>query len=107
MRDYAEKRDYYRMSVRCTMRIQSLNTGMSEEAELQDLSATGLRFRSHHELGEGERLRVLVPSGSELTPPLLAEISVVRCVLDGDGFEVAAAIETIASDEDAALAMAS
>jgi hypothetical protein len=84
MRSYAEKRDHYRMSVQCTIRLQAPGSGHYEEAELQDLSATGLRFLSQRDLEAGARFRVVVPSGSELTPPLVAEISVLRCSAAGE-----------------------
>ena len=107
MRSYAEKRDHYRMSVRCTIRLQAPGAEDHEEAELRDLSATGLRFLADRELEAGARLRVTVPSGSDATPPLCAEVSVVRSTPEERGFEVAAAIESILSGDDASVAQAS
>lgn len=95
MMDYSEKRDFIRMPVQCPISVREAADQRPDQAELLDLSATGLRFISHKALNEGARLQVRVSPDNPITPPLEARISVLRCLALDDGFDIAAAIETI------------
>jgi hypothetical protein len=94
MMDYSEKRDFIRMPIQCPATIRSQRA--EEPAALQDLSATGVRFISTQAFDAGERLQLTVAPPSPITPPLEAEIAVLRCRELEDGFDIAASIELVA-----------
>ena len=97
MIDYAEKRDFIRMPVSCPIELKDLDAAQDRyEAELLDLSATGIRFVTQRLLSAGDRLQVTVRPGNPITPPLQASVSVMRCTQFDRGFDVAASIELIA-----------
>ncbi|WP_078118124.1 PilZ domain-containing protein [Thiosocius teredinicola] len=92
MIDYSEKRNFIRMPMNCP--ISMLTTGKDEAdyGQLLDLSASGMRFISPRELDRGDRLQIGVRPMRPITPPLEAEIEVVRCTERSDGFDIAASI---------------
>mgnify|MGYP001544677383 CR=1 FL=1 len=97
MIDYAEKRGYIRMPVQCPVTVRDRRGDrMPAETRLLDLSASGLRFFSPRSLEEGDRLQVTVSPENPITPPLEAEVAVVRCEEIDNGFDIAASIELIA-----------
>ena len=95
MIDYSEKRDFIRMSMRCPVAVRAVAGGEDEMAELLDLSASGVRFRSARELSTGDHLRLTVQPPSPITPPLQAAVSVLRCHEIDQGFDIAASIVEI------------
>ena len=97
MIDYAEKRNFIRMPVSCPIELLPMDSAQeSLEAELLDLSATGMRFVVQQPLATGDRLAVTVRPGNPITPPLEANVSVVRCTQFDRGFDVAASIDHVA-----------
>ncbi|MCB1722654.1 MAG: PilZ domain-containing protein [Chromatiaceae bacterium] len=96
MNDYAEKRNYIRMTADCPVSIRDFNATKDESAFLLDLSAGGVRFISRRALDQGARLQLMVRPSCDLTPPLEAEIAVVRCNEIEAGFDIAASIEMVA-----------
>ena len=76
MIDYSEKRDFIRMSMQCPIAIRNAAGGADEMAELLDLSASGVRFKSARELYTGDHLQMTVQPPSPITPPLQAAVSV-------------------------------
>lgn len=92
MIDYSEKRNFIRMSMDCPISMLSADSDQADYGELVDLSATGLRFISPRELDAGERLQIGVRPMRPITPPLEAEIEVVRCVEVPNGYDIAASI---------------
>ena len=95
MMDYSEKRDYIRMTMACEMQIRNTDSNDAHTVTLEDLSATGMRFFSDQELREGQALAVTIRPGSGITPPMEAEIAVLRCQPLEDHFDVAATIHHI------------
>ena len=96
MIDYSEKRDFIRMPVRCPIRLHRITTPAADVvAELLDLSAGGMRFVSQCAIETGERLQITVSPDYPITPPLEAEVSVVRCSRIVEGFDIAAAIDLV------------
>ena len=96
MIDYSEKRDFIRMSVSCPIVLRDPSAELDDQAKLLDLSATGIRFISPRLLDQGAMLQVTLSPENPVTPPLEAEIAVIRCDEIEDGFETAATIETMA-----------
>ncbi|AKH21254.1 PilZ domain-containing protein [Sedimenticola thiotaurini] len=96
MRDYAEKRDFYRMAVDCTARYRVKGEQAVQQAMVRDLSASGLQLRTDQELTAGAVLNVEIRPAKEITPPLHAVAKVIRCTPSeeaGGGFSIACAIE--------------
>ena len=96
MIDYSEKRDFIRMPMDCQVFIRNRDDQTEEPAELRDLSASGVRFISQRALDTGARLQLMVAPAHPITPPLEAEISVLRCNELEQGFDIAASIELVA-----------
>ena len=96
MIDYSEKRNYIRMPMQCPVSIRNLDAQDTDTAHLLDISASGVRFISQRALDEGARLQLMVRPECDITPPLEAEIAVIRCREVDDGFDIAAAIEVVA-----------
>ncbi len=96
MIDYSEKRDFIRMPIRCPIALRDPAAELTDQAKLLDLSATGIRFISPRSLDQGARLQVTLSPENPITPPLEAEVAVIRCDEIEDGFETAATIETMA-----------
>ncbi|MCB1791822.1 MAG: PilZ domain-containing protein [Gammaproteobacteria bacterium] len=96
MIDYSEKRDFMRMATDCPVTIRAFDATQAETAHLLDLSAGGVRFISPRALDQGERLQLMVRPLCEITPPLEAEVSVLRCDEIADGFDIAATIDLVA-----------
>jgi hypothetical protein len=97
MLDYSEKRSFIRMPLNCPVRLQSRSGEASAlEAELLDLSAAGVRFVSERAHDAGERLQITLRPENPITPPLEAEVSVIRCAEVEQGYDVAATIEMVA-----------
>ena len=79
MLDYIEKRDYIRMAIDCTARIEF--QGIEPlEATVKDLSATGLLMQVDTPIPSGSIGNVSLIPGKNITPPLQAEIEIVRCI---------------------------
>lgn len=96
MLDYTEKRDHFRMTMGCKIQLHQPDKGTSETAILEDLSATGMRFFIDKQLDEGSVHEVTVTPTNDITPPLQAQITVLRCAPTNDQrFDVAATIDTV------------
>lgn len=95
MIDYSEKRDYIRMPMQCPVSIRDLSASDTDTAQLLDISASGVRFVSQRALDEGARLQLMVRPECAITPPLEAEIAVIRCREVDNGFDIAASIEVV------------
>lgn len=96
MIDYSEKRRFIRIPMHCPVAIREMHGARDEIGELIDLSANGVRFHSPRAHDAGARLQLHLTPEYPLTPPLEAELSVVRCHEIGDGFDIAASIDVIA-----------
>ncbi len=95
MLEYLDKRDFKRMTVACDMQIHHRDSGLTEIVHLEDLSASGMRFFAARELAEGSALDATITPRHDVTPPMQAEITVVRCQQTDNRFDVAAAIRRI------------
>ena len=95
MIDYSEKRGFIRMPLNCPVSIRDQQSTRDEIGELIDLSASGVRFHSRHAHDTGARLHLHLAPDYPATPPLEAELSVVRCHEVDNGFDIAASIDLI------------
>lgn len=78
MLDYIEKRDYLRMEVDCAASI--LLQGLEPlSAIVKDLSATGILMWVDSPIPSGSLGTVSILPGKNITPPLTAEVEVIRC----------------------------
>ena len=78
MLEFLEKRDYIRMAVDCAAQI-NLEGLDSLPAIVKDLSATGLLMWVEAKIPSGSVGTVSILPGKNITPPLSAEIEVIRC----------------------------
>jgi hypothetical protein len=95
MIDYSEKRDFIRMPVNRPVQVREPASGREETAELLDLSASGVRLRFGRALEAGARLELRIQPDRPITPPLEATLSVLRCDVIDDGYDIAATIEQV------------
>jgi len=95
MLEYNEKRDYYRMNIDCEARLSQSGSGSTEIVQIADLSATGMRLISPSELAADEIYNITITPRTNITPPLNADIVVLRCDEKGGEFHIAATIKEI------------
>ena len=96
MQDYNERRHYPRMQVECPARIES--AGLGGGATVKNLSGGGLLVWADHEISPGSTLKVEVRPVNDTTPPMVAEVRVLRSspVVDTAGsFAVACRISRV------------
>lgn len=85
MKDYSEKRDFYRMQLNSEIQITD-NLGRSFTAICRDLSGTGMQLLVEEALKEGVEVHTLLPSTSEQFPPFETVSQVLRCTPNGKGY---------------------
>lgn len=98
--DFSEKRSFYRMPVECQLEYDENGHHETRIGYVKNLSGDGILFHADHPIPVGTEMHITVKAGSSLTPPLEAEIEVIRCELtdDEDIFAIAATMkETDAS----------
>ncbi len=97
MQEYREKRNYPRMTIDCPASFKVMD-GEGGGALVKNLSGGGLLICIDHAVATGSLLQIEVKPMNDLTPPMQAEVQVLRCtpVEDGDGsFAVACQINRI------------
>ncbi|MBE03279.1 MAG: pilus assembly protein PilZ [Euryarchaeota archaeon] len=87
MRDYSEKRDFYRMQVDSPIEITTTE-GETLTGPCRDLSAAGMQVYLDRAVAVGAELVTVLRSAGEPFPPLEAVCEVVRCQAEGDGYLV-------------------
>ncbi len=101
MHDYAEKRDFLRMPIDCPAQIRIAGSNNTSSAIVKNLSSTGMLMLFEQEIDPGTQLAVEIMPGKSITPPLSAEMSVVRSDPSGAGnFTIACTIDRILSEEE-------
>ena len=96
MTDYAEKRDFQRMTLDSTLEYQIHNEDKLLQGEIKNLSATGVLFITDHPISLGIKLRIKLTPDNKITPPMSADVKVARCDKHADGaYYVAGEILTI------------
>lgn len=97
MRDYQEKRDYPRTLIDCPASFQTVG-GLGGRAVVKNLSGGGVLMWIDHDIAPGAPLRMQLKPASDITPPMTADVQVLRCTpLDGagGGFAVACQIRRV------------
>lgn len=87
MQDFREKRDFPRMQLDCPAQFELLDDGTKGEAVVENLSGGGILMWFDQVVAEGRLLQVRIDPVRDLTPPMVAEVRVLRCdeQPDGDG----------------------
>ena len=99
-RDYDEKRDYVRVNVESEMYYKTEFDDEEQVGQLQNLSGRGMMFIASHPLSKESIIEVRIDPVTKITPPLNAQVRVVRVAKQrhGDGYEIGAVIQK--DDED-------
>jgi len=82
--NYDEKRSFYRMSVDCHIEFSEEGSSETHKGDGKNLSATGVKFITDHELKEGQEIDVTVHPVIQTVTPLTAKAKVMRVVKDED-----------------------
>ncbi len=86
MTDFIERRDYPRMILESTARFTLEGEADSQETFIKDLSSSGMLLVSNDAIAIDTLLLVTITPFSDITPPLNAEVVVLRCdPLEEDG----------------------
>ena len=97
MVDYAEKRNFQRMTLDCTLEYQFPNDDEVHCGTVKNLSATGIMFVSKQSIAEGTELLIKLTPENTITPPMSAEIVITRCDdHESGGYLLAGEISSIA-----------
>ena len=94
MRDFSEKRDFYRMQVNSEVRITDSN-GNQFQGICKDLSGTGMQIQSERAFEEGAELHALLPSSNDKFPPFESQVTVLRCTPSDDGYLLGTSITEV------------
>ncbi len=96
MLKYADQRRFPRMEVECPARFRVMDENEATGAIVKNLSGSGLLMWIDHEVEVGTRMTLEVYPKMDVTPPLYAEVEVVRTVDVEDGnFAIACQIERV------------
>ena len=91
-----DKRDFRRMVMDCSASFHLAGEENPRVAVVKDLSAGGVLLLADEPLDVGAQLRIEIRPTAEITPPLVADLEVVRCDPSQEGgYSVACTIETI------------
>lgn len=97
MQDYQEKRNYPRMHIECPASFHVIG-GEGGGAIVKNLSGGGLLMWIDHQIMPEAKLMLEVKPINDITPPMTAEVRVLRCspVEGGEGsFAVACQIQRV------------
>lgn len=97
MQNYHEKRNYPRMEIECPASIEVVGAGTGG-AIVKNLSGGGVLIWLDQQLDPGAAVRIEIKPVNEITPPMQAELEVLRCIPlpESDGsFAVACEIRRI------------
>ena len=101
MNDFIEKRDFYRMAVDGEVRYRIDGESLLSTASIKNLSNSGLLMTADRELAPGAKIIIAIIPGHTITPPLLAEASVIRSdATDSNHYNVACTIDRILAESD-------
>ncbi|MET0069413.1 MAG: PilZ domain-containing protein [Candidatus Thiodiazotropha sp.] len=101
MNDFIEKRDFYRMVVNGEIRYRIDGEGQVSGGKVVNLSNSGLLMTTDREIAPGTTLTLAILPGQSITPPLLADASVIRCDSSGDDrYNIACTIDRILAESD-------
>ncbi len=85
MKNYSEKRDFYRMQIDTDIEIIDSN-GQVFAGVCRDLSAAGMQIEVAERIALGTELRTTLHPTNDKFPPLETLCEVLRCEPKGEGF---------------------
>ena len=95
---YSEKRDFIRMFINAPVDFAITGTDDWKSGVGTDLSGSGLSFTSEHGLSEGDKVNVKLHPITPVTPPLEANVTVIRAdQIEGGKFTISTKIDNIVS----------
>ena len=96
-REYDEKRDFFRITVDCSLTFKTSDAKTEESGQAKNLSGRGLLFIADRKLSSDSMLEVKINPKSDITEPLHAMVKVVRVEKQrsGNGFEIGAVIKEV------------
>jgi hypothetical protein len=96
MFDYAEKRDFLRMPIESPARFRQNGNDHVSSTMVKNLSANGMLLIHTEAIEPDTNLRVEIIPARNITPPLSAEVSVLRSKQSEEGnYEIACRIVRI------------
>lgn len=104
-REYDEKRDFIRIDINCGIEFKKLEPeDKVQTGKILNLSGRGMMFVSDNEIEKNCLLEVNIKPANALTPPLHANVKVVRVIKQRhkEGFEIGAVIKDIYDDGEVA-----
>lgn len=78
MQDYEEKRSYPRMAIECPASFAIVD-GDGGGAIVKNLSGGGLLMWMDRDIEAGLEMKIEIKPVSDITPPMVAEVRVLRC----------------------------
>ena len=78
MQDYNEKRNYPRMSIECPASFKIVD-GDGGGAIVKNLSGGGLLMWMDRDIEAGLEMNIEIKPVSDITPPMVAQVRVLRC----------------------------
>lgn len=101
MNSFTEKRDFYRMVVNGEVRYRIDGESQVSSGRVKNLSNSGLLMTIERELAPGTKLALAIVPVHSITPPLLAEASVIRSdAAGGERYNIACTIDRILAESD-------
>lgn len=79
MAEFSEKRDFHRMTLENAFEYRLLDKDQLHQGVIKNLSATGVLFVTNHSIPPATKLRIKISPQNQITPPMQADITVVRC----------------------------
>ncbi len=96
MTDYAEKRDFQRMAMDCSLQYRISGNEPMLQGKVINLSAKGILFVVDSAIAEQTTVEIKLTPVNTITPPMSANTQVTRCEKQDDGqYKVAAEIVQI------------
>jgi hypothetical protein len=101
MNDFAEKRSFHRMAVNGPVRFRINGDPEISTGRVVNLSGNGLLIAHEREIPVDARLAVMITPTQAITPPLAAEVEVLRSdPNESEGFQTACRIVKILADSE-------
>jgi len=105
MLDYLEQRSFPRMDIECPAQFRVAGAANTTGAIVKNLSGGGMLMWIDDKIEVGARLSIEILPGKAITPPLSAEVEVIRTYSVEDGnFAVACQITRVLSEDEAGTA---
>ncbi len=95
MTNYAEKRNFLRMTIDCALSFSRKDGNQSFEGNVVNLSSKGILFTSSEKFEEGTSLDIVLTPSNSLTSPMESSVVVSRVIDNESVYEVACEIEEI------------